>query len=695
MRVAAFAGAIGACLASLALGAQVPAPSIVTSGRIDAGRDINFASGAWPERVYVGQQVTYQIGIFLTDEIRGRLRSNPQFVPPDVRSVIAYDLPSPPALGRRMEGTRRWDVHVFSRALFPVAPGVVDIASARLTYQVPLSASIFSREESHSARSTPHRVTVRPPPVAGRPEGYSGAVGRLSVRSRADATPARVGDPLVLTVTVSGVGNVGLFPRPALQLPWGHVVPGPERVRVDSSASLVSGDKHFEWVVTPRESGVQVVPPIRYPFFNPYTEQYEVAVTAPLNVTVRGGTLATLEDEAREGVPRLGVRRELRADVPWPVATSPWFWIGALAVPVPILVRRLRGRPRRPDLPSPDRRLRALAAAVVPDLREMRRALRAALHARVPQTRIPHGMEGPTLERVLRRAGVSQATARAMRRVVAELDELAYAQTRDSSDGDLAQRVLAAMAGVDAEATPAGSTVRGARGAGALLLVLATIGVAGAAGDDGATRFREGLAAYDAGRMAEAHAAFDEVARARPRAADAWANAGTSAWEAGDTARAVVGWQRALRLEPLAGDLRARLRLTPGFRDGLAGDVPPLPVDLLAALGVLCWVAGWAGRWSGAPRWSSAALIGAALAGLVALGTAERIRGPRQLVVALAEQLRDAPAMGARPVASVEVGEGAREESRQGNWVRVRFPDGRTGWGDARAFASLEVPRGR
>lgn len=675
-------------------------PEIVGEARVDVAKEINFASGVWPSRLYVGQQATYEIGIFLSEEMRSRLRSNPQFVPPDVRSMIAYDLPVTARLFQRREGHRTYDVHVFSRALFPLTAGTQSIPPARLTYSVPLSNSIFSREESHSARSTGHALTVLEPPVAERPSGFQGAVGRLSVRARVDASDARVGDPMLLTLTVSGIGNVGLFPRPTLALPWGHAVAGTERVRVDSSAVLITGDKEFEWVVTPRVAGPQAIPPIRYPFFNPYTERYEVAVTQPLGIQVRPGALASPGATSEQGEPRLTLRRDFRGDLSpsWP--THPLFWVGVLLVPMPAAISRWRRRVRPVVMASPEGELEKLAREPDADVRRVRRLARAILAARVPAVRSHGAGDGAVLERTLRRAGVSTSTARDARRYFGMLDEVAYARPTEGTRG-LASQAIAVLTAIDAEATPAELAMvphvgRRWRAMGVVMFFVLSGGWLVAQGGDDTSTFAAGVTAYDAGDVALARQAFYELASRRPRAPDAWANLGTASWHAGDTASAVAGWQRALRLEPLAGDVRSRLGRTPSFRDGLEGDIPPIPVNGAAALGALLWIAGWglAVRRVPARGWSLArtCVVASVLVGLGTVWLSERLRGERQVVVVSPDALRDAPAMAARRGASLTVGETGRVRATQGAWSRVEFADAREGWIDARRLESLEVP---
>src|SRR5690606_6711436 len=58
----------------------------------------------------------------------------------------------------------------------------------------------------------------------------------------------------------------------------------------------------------------------------------------------------------------------------------------------------------------------------------------------------------------------------------------------------------------------------------------------------------------------------------------------------GDTAGAVVGWQRALRLEPRAGDLRPRLAAVPGAAASGHAEVPPIPQAPLQWLALAGWI---------------------------------------------------------------------------------------------------------
>ena len=90
-------------------------------------------------------------------------------------------------------------------------------------------------------------------------------MGTLRISARTESPTSRVGDAVVLTVRVNAVGNVKLLPRPSVELSWALLTPGDERVEIDSTASRITRREEFDWLITPRVAGTQVVPRIGYP----------------------------------------------------------------------------------------------------------------------------------------------------------------------------------------------------------------------------------------------------------------------------------------------------------------------------------------------------------------------------------------------------------------------------------------------
>ena len=530
----------------------VPVPAVVSRSRLDPRTGVNFHALVTPDTVYVGEQATYQVGVFLNDEVRYRLRRNPEFIPPELRSMLAYDLAAPRSFSKRVIDGRRYEVHVFQRALFPLTAGRYDIPPARLNYSLPLSASFFSREESHQLRSEIVPLVVVDPPQSGRPSDYNGAVGRLSLQAHVDSGLAKVGDPLVLTVRVMGDGNVSFFPRPAVRVPWGQLVPAEERVQLDSSAAVVRGAKEFDWVITPAQSGEVEVPPIRYPFFNPYTERYELAITSPQRLSVAPGTLIAVDAAADSARPAFPIRRVMVAPERAPLSRSRAFWVAMLVAPIPAALALAVRRPRSRRAPTASERLRKLARGrETPspgDAAALRRTYAAALAERIGIAATELA-DRRALVRALRRSGVTADVARAADELLGELDTAVYSgESHALRDG--AKRAVDVLHQVDHEARPR-VTRSTSRSVAPLMLVALSLG-APQSEPTARESFERGVREYDAHRYARAERFFAEAARAEPTSGDAWANFGTAAWAARDTAAAAIGWQRALRIDPLA-----------------------------------------------------------------------------------------------------------------------------------------------
>jgi len=671
-------------------------PIVVARARVDTSLEVNFRALTLPETVFVGQQANYEVAVFLNGVVRDRLRRNPTFFPPDMQSMLAYDLPVRGDPPRRQVGSRCFDVLVYQRALFPLMPGRFAIPPAQLVYSLPLSASFFSREESHELQTDSTVIVAVEPPSSGRPSDYGGAVGNLRIAAKLDTNATRVGDPLLLTLRVSGTGNVKLFPRPSIGVNWGTLVKGDERVRVDTTARKIAGTKEFDWVLTPRIAGELDLPPIRYPYFNPDSRRYEVASTSPTHVRIGSGSLASGDTARTEAL--LGLRTRYRGPTRAPIHEHPVFWAFLALVPVPALSLRTRGRRRRATRSANAAvRLAALAhdAAAARDASAVRRAYTGALAERL-------GLEAESftrpgaLARALRRRGVSTTVALDAEHFLRQLDEAAFSPS-GALPADAAERAASLYKSVNSEAL-----ARTHFGLPALCVVgLLALGVATAHAIDATAAqqaFDRGVAAYQAHEFVAARESFIASAVAEPRAPDAWADLGTASWAVGDTARSVAAWQRALRLEPFAADVRDRVELAHALTWTSAGYVPPFSASWLFDLAAAIWSFAWIRaayraktRATVDRRSLATACTAAVLLAIAGFALADRMSGRHLGVMRTTSSLRSDPELGGERGATAIIGEVVRVTGRQGAWTRVALDDGRDGWLESSSLVSLDV----
>lgn len=652
-------------------------PEVIARAGIDTSAGVRPGNARAADTVFVGQQATYEVAVFLNAPARDRLRRNPTFYPPEMRSMLAYDLPAPDGVTRKSP-KECFDALVYRRAVFPLVAGRLVIPPAQLVYS--MGYSLMSREESRELQTDAVSILAMDPPLEGRPAEYAGAVGSIRLDSRIDSTASRVGDPMLFTVAVLGSGNVKLFPRPTLAVPWASLVPADERVRIDSTAQRVSGVKEFDWVLTPRVAGELDLPPVRYGYFDPARGRYEVAQTDAARVFVAPGALVA--DDTGYVERSLPIRARFRGPA-WPAPqSSPMFWAAVAMAPLPALLARRRRRTRPTRSPRPVDPVEAIAAAPATDAAAVRRLFVRMLTDRLGCSADDFASAG-ALERVLRRAGVSDQTAVRAELMLRTLDAASYDRRGDLSAHAPREAATIARA-IQSEALsrrelPFWIPI-------ALLAVLAMPAVHAMGGDSAATHFARGVSEYTRQDFLSARSSFARAVAMSPDAPDSWANYGTAAWSLSDTAAAVLGWRQGLALEPDASDLQDRASLVHDLGPSSPGWVPRLPSHASVWMFGVLWLAAWSVAWlarrphAWASRVAMPAVVCALLVGVLAIEIEARVAGARLAVVKSSASLTSDPAIGMDRGPTVGTGEIVRVAGRRGTWTRVEAAGDRGGW---------------
>ena len=110
-----------------------------------------------------------------------------------------------------------------ARAVSADAGTIRDSAGAARLLAAAVGKLLQPRRDARARRPTARCIVAVEPPTPGRPADYGGAVGNLRVAAQARYDRRRASAiRCVLTVRVSGTGNVKLFPRPSVGVPWGR-----------------------------------------------------------------------------------------------------------------------------------------------------------------------------------------------------------------------------------------------------------------------------------------------------------------------------------------------------------------------------------------------------------------------------------------------------------------------------------------
>ena len=143
-------------------------------------------------------------------------------------------------------------------------------------------------------RSEPLNLTVLPLPEVGRPATFSGAVGQFQLEVRATPLDPMAGDPVTVTSTVRGQGNLDTLNPPAIA--------GTDALRVypvqQATRNVPSGTRAFEQVVIPGTAGEVTLPPLVLSYFDPSARTYKTLTPAPVVLRVQPGVVARTETPA-------------------------------------------------------------------------------------------------------------------------------------------------------------------------------------------------------------------------------------------------------------------------------------------------------------------------------------------------------------------------------------------------------------
>jgi hypothetical protein len=191
----------------------------------------------------------------------------------------------------RVKG-QAYDVRVLWRgAVTALGPGKATLDSMTVALSI---GDMFGRRR-YSLSSEPVALAVRSVPAEGRPADWiEGIVGSFALKASLDRTAVRVGESVVLTVEVTGSGNLRGVRPPDVSTPSDlrvSRVPAQDLDELVVDVGGVSGRRTFQYLLTPEKEGDFEIGRVDLPFFNGVSGHFERARSEILSIaasTARG-----------------------------------------------------------------------------------------------------------------------------------------------------------------------------------------------------------------------------------------------------------------------------------------------------------------------------------------------------------------------------------------------------------------------
>jgi hypothetical protein len=251
--------------------------------------ELAFAEIVVPkEQAFVGEAVPIELRIHVDARVRWNLEQSPQLQGDGFTSQKFTE----PTQSEVTRDGRRYDLVIFKTAITPVKTGVVTLGPFEINalanipqrrprprfgiddfdalFNDPFGA--FTQTQKLSFKSEPVQIQVRPLPP-GAPKSFSGAIGQFSLSTTTNPAKVRLGDPLTLTLKVTGRGNFDRVAAPVLtdENGW-RAYPPSDSFKADDNVGI-SGTKTFEMAVIPEEPA-RVSPPVEFSYFDPIGGKY-------------------------------------------------------------------------------------------------------------------------------------------------------------------------------------------------------------------------------------------------------------------------------------------------------------------------------------------------------------------------------------------------------------------------------------
>jgi hypothetical protein len=410
-------------------------------------------------RAYWNQGVTARFTLYS----RARIEGAPVWDPPDAPGFWNEVL-GPVRTGRVVIGGAEYDASELRVAYFPTRTGRLTIGPGRVHVQVvrrieppdPWSALGMSETQVEELTLETERAgldVVALPAAA--PADFRGGVGSYSMDVRVDRASVHAGEPVTVTTTIRGGGNLASAGDPTVKAsaPARSYAAG-ANTTLDRSGDHVRGERRHEVTLIPEAPGPFAVLPVRFTWFDPETAHYRTQVSDTISIRVLPavGSVGDSLRAAREEGPlaalrsKPGPRGPLTLEAPFgahalgiaSILAYAGTWIGL----------RLRDRAER----NPRWRRRRALEAILGSLEELGRGgvtrERASdrISAMILQAlalRFDADLEGRSVKDALehlRLAGAPENDLEEVSALLASLDRLAFAPPGPDDAGGARER---------------------------------------------------------------------------------------------------------------------------------------------------------------------------------------------------------------------------------------------------------------
>lgn len=144
-------------------------------------------------------------------------------------------------------------------------------------------------------------IQVKPLPEKGKPEDFTGAVGQFSFKVTPSTKALKAGEPLTLTVTVEGKGNLNLFSLPQPVAPPALEIYDPvSSENIGPGTTGLQGSKTDKYTIIPQYKGDYLIKPLVFTYFDLPSQTYKTITSEAIPIEVLDGPVLPTNAEVNK-----------------------------------------------------------------------------------------------------------------------------------------------------------------------------------------------------------------------------------------------------------------------------------------------------------------------------------------------------------------------------------------------------------
>lgn len=281
---------------------------------------------------HIGEQITMTFRLYH----RNVMIDNLEYTPPVTKDFVTEAM-GPQREYRTVVNGVVYDVIELKTAIFPVTNGELTIEPARLRCDLlvrthmrrPRHGDVFDDffedffEEPFfgsytrypvELESQPIKLNINPLPNENKPDSFKGAVGRYDLQIEANPTSLKAGEPINLSMKISGAGNIAQVQEPVIKDLTGFKAYESEvKTDITGRDPQIAGIRTFQKIIIPQDENVKEIPVIEFSYFDPELNQYRTIKKGPIPITV--APASKKETEIVELIKELTPEEEVKKQV--------------------------------------------------------------------------------------------------------------------------------------------------------------------------------------------------------------------------------------------------------------------------------------------------------------------------------------------------------------------------------------------